>query len=73
MQSGPRTELAPASPEASSDGASRIQQIVDDLYRKYRGVEDGEVATYIPELGKANPKRFRNLCGDGGRADLSGR
>ena len=58
MQSGPRTELAPASSEASSDGASRIQQIIDDLYRKYRGVEDGEVATYIPELGKANPNDF---------------
>jgi glutaminase len=58
MQSAPRTETAIASPEPSNDDASRIQQIIDDLYRKYRGVDDGEVATYIPELGKADPNDF---------------
>ena len=58
MQSAPRTETAVVSPEPSNDDASRIQQIIDDLYRKYRGVDDGEVATYIPELGKADPNDF---------------
>jgi glutaminase len=37
---------------------SRIQGIIQDIYEKYRGVDDGEVATYIPELGKANPDQF---------------
>jgi glutaminase len=58
MQSAPRTQTAIASQEASSDDASRIQQIIDGLYSKYRDVDDGEVATYIPELGKADPNDF---------------
>jgi glutaminase len=40
---------------------THIQQILDDLYGKYRGVEDGEVATYIPELGKVDPNGF-GIC-----------
>ena len=39
----------------------RIQQIVDGIYEKYKNVDDGEVATYIPELGKADPKHF-GIC-----------
>jgi glutaminase len=38
--------------------ASQIQEILDDIYEKYKGVDDGEVATYIPELGKADPAHF---------------
>jgi glutaminase len=38
--------------------ASQIQEILDDIYEKYKGVDDGEVATYIPELGKADPTHF---------------
>jgi glutaminase len=41
--------------------ARRIQEIVDNTYEKYRSVNDGEVATYIPELGKANPDDF-GIC-----------
>jgi len=41
--------------------ASQIQEIVDSIYEKYKNVDDGEVATYIPELGKANPKHF-GIC-----------
>ena len=41
--------------------ARRIQEIVDHTYEKYRGVNDGAVATYIPELGKANPDDF-GIC-----------
>jgi len=39
----------------------RVQQIVDGIYEKYKNVDDGEVATYIPELGKADPKHF-GIC-----------
>lgn len=37
---------------------SQIQDIVDEIYEKYQNVDDGDVATYIPELGKADPKDF---------------
>ena len=50
----------------SPDGAipaqlSQVQEIVDGIYEKYKNVDDGEVATYIPELGKADPKHF-GIC-----------
>ena len=32
--------------------------MVDDVYAKYRTIDQGEVATYIPELGKADPHDF---------------
>lgn len=38
-----------------------IQQILDSLYQEYSASNKGEVATYIPELGKANPAHF-GLC-----------
>ena len=41
--------------------ASQIQEIIDSVYEKYKNIDDGEVATYIPELGKANPKHF-GIC-----------
>jgi len=41
--------------------AVEIQAIVDAVYHKYRDVNDGAVATYIPELGKANPAHF-GIC-----------
>lgn len=37
---------------------SPIQEIVQDAYRKYRDLDDGAVATHIPELGKANGGHF---------------
>jgi glutaminase len=37
---------------------SPIQAYLDDLRRTYATVCDGEVATYIPELAKANPEWF---------------
>ena len=45
----------------ASEQTSEIQAIVDSIYEKYRNVDDGEVATYIPELGKADPKHF-GIC-----------
>ena len=40
---------------------SQIEQIVQHIHRKYKNFDVGEVATYIPELGKANPERF-GIC-----------
>ena len=40
---------------------TRIQDVIDDIYEKYRNIDDGAVATYIPELGKANPQDF-GIC-----------
>jgi glutaminase len=40
---------------------SQLQKIIDGIHNKYRNVEDGAVATYIPELGKANPNHF-GIC-----------
>jgi glutaminase len=37
---------------------SPIQEIINDLYTRYRRLNTGSVATYIPELGKANPDWF---------------
>ena len=39
----------------------QIQEIVDATYEKYKNIDDGKVATYIPELGKADPNHF-GIC-----------
>ena len=35
-----------------------LQEILEVTYDKFRDIDDGEVATYIPELGKADPGDF---------------
>jgi glutaminase len=40
---------------------AEIQQVVQGVYEKYLNSHDGEVATYIPELAKANPEHF-GIC-----------
>jgi glutaminase len=35
-----------------------LQEILEVTYEKFRDVDDGDVATYIPELGKADPRDF---------------
>jgi glutaminase len=40
------------------DASQELQTLVDSLHEKYRGLTAGEVATYIPELSKANPEHF---------------
>ena len=35
-----------------------IQDIVEVTYEKFSDVNDGEVATYIPELGRVDPNDF---------------
>ncbi|MEL6526258.1 MAG: glutaminase, partial [Chloroflexota bacterium] len=37
---------------------SDIQSILDATYEKYKDVTDGTVASYIPELAKADPNWF---------------
>jgi glutaminase len=41
--------------------ASPIQAYLDALHARYAALDDGEVATYIPELGKADPAWF-GIC-----------
>ena len=59
MQPARQRDTTP-NPNTSSE-ASRIQDILDSIYERYRDVEEGAVATYIPELGKADPKHF-GIC-----------
>jgi glutaminase len=40
---------------------SQVQEIIEDVYEKYKDIHEGEVATYIPELAKANPNHF-GIC-----------
>jgi len=35
-----------------------LQETIRDLHRRYQPLTDGSVATYIPELGKADPEGF---------------
>lgn len=41
--------------------AHLFQDFLEELYLKYRNLKDGEVATYIPELTKADPDWF-SIC-----------
>ena len=64
MQRIPASEIAEAN--KSTDGVtpwlgSQIQKIIDGIHQKYKDVDDGAVATYIPELGRANPTDF-GIC-----------
>lgn len=47
---------------------SWLQELIEDLHGKYAPLDEGDVATYIPELGKADPDDF-GICivtADGG-------
>lgn len=63
MQGAPDRETAKANvtPIMTPLLQSQIQKVLDEIYAKYKDVDDGTVATYIPELGKANPKHF-GIC-----------
>jgi glutaminase len=41
--------------------ASQIQKMLNEIYEEYKSVDDGTIATYIPELSKANPNHF-GIC-----------
>ena len=38
--------------------AHELQSLIDNLHVEYKSLTEGEVATYIPELGRANPEHF---------------
>src|SRR5437667_5692838 len=38
--------------------AHEVQHLIEYLHHKYQTFTDGELATYIPELAKANPNHF---------------
>ncbi|NOT25504.1 MAG: glutaminase A [Acidobacteria bacterium] len=42
-------------------GKHELQRLIDEMYDQFRDLNDGQVATYIPELAKANPKDF-GIC-----------
>ncbi|MCP2337144.1 glutaminase A [Actinomadura rupiterrae] len=42
----------------AEDIASPVQQLLDEVHQRIGEIDDGRVATYIPALGKADPKLF---------------
>jgi glutaminase len=40
---------------------SIVESLIAEAYEQYRAVDEGTIATYIPELGKANPAHF-GIC-----------
>src|SRR5262245_15277586 len=55
---GPSASVAAVAQAAVS---SPIQSYLERLHAKHAGVTDGAVATYIPELAKADPNWF-GIC-----------
>jgi len=53
-------KLEPRSVEKRQE-KSTIQSLLENLHARYKGVGDGELASYIPELTKANPDHF-GIC-----------
>jgi len=47
--------------DADRDGVDDLRALVERLHDEYRSLNEGEVATYIPELAKANPDQF-GIC-----------
>src|SRR6476646_6159572 len=41
-----------------TNAASPVLEFLESLHEEYRDLDDGEVATYIPELGRADPSWF---------------
>jgi glutaminase len=46
---------------SSGEPASPIQRYLEQLHRRHGALREGEVATYIPELAKADPDAF-GIC-----------
>ena len=40
---------------------AHVQEVIESVYAKHKDLNEGEVATYIPELGKANGDHF-GIC-----------
>jgi glutaminase len=50
--------LAAAAMQASAQAPANYQQIVDATYAKYKTLQEGKNADYIPALAKVDPKLF---------------
>ncbi|MEQ1946308.1 MAG: glutaminase A [Bryobacteraceae bacterium] len=57
----PNSVSNPTIDAAAKSSHSQIQEIIEEIYERYKNVDDGAVATYIPELGKADPSHF-GIC-----------
>ena len=45
----------------------RVHELIETAYERYRGLDDGNVADYIPSLGEADPGLFGiSVCSVGG-------
>src|SRR5258707_823898 len=53
--------IEPMSNESASAIASPVQDYLQELHTRYSNLREGQVATYIPELAKANPDWF-GIC-----------
>ena len=40
---------------AGCSGRHEIQRLIEELHDEYQSLTDGQVATYIPELGRPTP------------------
>ncbi len=54
-------DLSPSEPPRSSDCPLAIQTFLQTLHRKYSPVQEGTLASYIPELAKVDPNLF-SIC-----------
>lgn len=64
MQDSPDSKAAVenASPQVETKWlGSQLQKTINAVYEKFKDVDEGELATYIPELGNANPSHF-GIC-----------
>ena len=52
---------------------SAVAEYLERLHARHDALDDGEVATYIPELARVDPDRFGDLHRDGRRRRLRGR
>ena len=50
--------LSPGAPRLHAQSAADIQKAVDAAYAKYKGLQEGKNADYIPALAKVDPNLF---------------
>ena len=53
--------MEPMNTESAAAITSPIRDYLQELHTRYAGLREGHVATYIPELAKANPDWF-GIC-----------
>src|SRR5438045_531584 len=58
MALAPGFPMLPQPSPAIDPAQHEVQALVNDLYERYRTLSEGQVATYIPELARADPDKF---------------